>query len=130
MPTFLHHHACVQDKAAPPPASSPAPTPAPFEAKKQEPKKVEDPKQAEPAKAAAKKVEAAKKDVKKGQEVKGQQKRKTNGFKLFASQLAMLGAVVAFAYGLLFRSEQLGAVLAKADDYLMGVTTPAPAPRD
>jgi hypothetical protein len=102
---------------APAPALPPAPAPAPKPVAP-EPKKAE-PVKPEPAKAT--KVEEKKPEPKKVEPVKDTKKRKSNGFKLFLSQMLMAGGFVGFGYLVVTKGDELAKVKTTVDDKLMQI---------
>lgn len=50
-------------------------------------------------------------------------KKKSNGFKLFATQMLIFGGFVAAGYAFLFKSDELSGLMDKADKALMEATT-------
>ena len=102
----------------PPPAPKPEPVPAP---------KPQLPKQELPKPASTKKYEEEMKGNKDGQrnkrDAKKGRKKKSNGFKLFGSQMLMLGAFAGGAYALLFRGELLSGWMEKADKAILNATS-------
>lgn len=89
------------------PAESPAPAPVPEkvpEVKKPEPRKAAKP---EPVKATPVKEDSNGK------------KRKTNGFKLFMSQIFMFAGFGGLAYATVFKADELDALKSKVDQALL-----------
>jgi hypothetical protein len=84
----------------------PAPAPAPVPEKQPEAKKVA---KSEPAKATS-------------SNEKG--RKKTNGFKLFMSQMLMLGSFVGLGYAVVVKGEELEAVKANVNKALLKVGAP------
>ena len=72
-------------------------------------------------KKAEKKPEPAKATPKK-EEAKGK-KRKTNGFKLFMSQIFMFAGIGGLGYALAFKSDEMSALKANANKALLKVGT-------
>ena len=104
---------------APPKVEAPPPAPvapAPVEVKPAPPPEVKKP---EPKKAEAKKEEPVKATSVK-EDTKGK-KRKTNGFKLFMSQLAMFGGFGALGYFAVMKGDEMAALKAKANNALLKV---------
>jgi hypothetical protein len=84
----------------------------------------------EPSAKVDKKAEKAKADEAKKKEAAAKakaekdlpRKKKSNGFKLFGSQMLILGGFAAGVYAVLFKSDELSGLMGKADKAIMEAT--------
>lgn len=90
---------------------------------KETPKSAPKPAVVEAKKAEAKKAEAKKGDPNKTAKKDEGKKRKSNGFKLFASQMLIYGGFAAGTYALLFKSDDLVEMTTSADRAIMKATS-------
>jgi outer membrane biosynthesis protein TonB len=101
------------------PAESPAPSQAPSQAAAPSPEKV--PEKVPEAKKASKQEPVKATPVKEGNKGK---ERKTNGFKLFMSQMLMLGGFVGLGYATVVKGDEMAALQTNVNKALLKVGAP------